>query len=330
MIFDEKYFLLGLSFVVMLITFCGIKIIQNKMFWLIGECEFNEKSSIFHKKMLKGLGIIYPVSIIPFFYFYQNVLNIFDYVMLILLSIVGLIDDKYNLSYKIKIIFFLLISFFFNYISNPSFDELQIINFTFKTFFFVFLIIFFNQIDGINGMAVLTFMVCFFSMTFLTNNLLVYLPLICCTIPYLFFNLRGQIGFQGDSGSYFLAGIIFIILIKNFNHSDYLILIFLLCPILLDLVATTLVKIYLSENIFKGHRDNIYQRLASFKKNHLLSTIIFIFFQVVQSFVIIYLFLNESKIFSFFLLAFLSIIIVIFFIIFSIKIHKNEILKIKK
>ena len=126
-------------------------------------------------------------------------------------------------------------------------------------------------------------------------------------MPYLFFNMRGQIGFQGDSGSYFLAGIIFLILIKNFNHSDYLILIFLLCPILLDLVATTLVKIYLSKNIFKGHRDNIYQRLASFKNNHLLSTLIFISFQVVQSSIVIYLFLNKSKIFTFFLLAFFII-----------------------
>ena len=314
----------------MLITFSGIKILQNKMSWLIGECDFNKKSSIYHEKMLKGLGIIYPVSIVPFFYFYQNVLNIFDYMMLFLLSLIGLIDDKYNLNYKIKIILFLFISIFFNYLSIPSFEELQIIYFILNVLLFVFLIIFFNQIDGINGMAVLTFIICYFSMIFLATNLIIYLPLICCTIPYLFFNLRGKIGFQGDSGSYFLAGIIFIILINNFNHSDYLISIFLLCPILLDLVATTLVKIYLNKNIFKGHRDNIYQRLASFKKSHLFSTLVFIFFQVVQSSIIIYLFLNKSKIFTFFLLIVLSIFMVIFFIIFSIKIHKNEILKIKK
>ena len=35
MIFDEKYFLLGLCFIAMLITFSGIKIIQNKIFGLL-------------------------------------------------------------------------------------------------------------------------------------------------------------------------------------------------------------------------------------------------------------------------------------------------------
>ena len=116
----KKYFLVLFVFYRNVNNIFWYKLYKIK-FWLIGECEFNEKSSTFHKKMLKGLGIIYPVSIIPFFYFYQNVLNIFDYIMLFLLSIVGLIDDKYNLSYKIKIILFLLISFFFNYISNPTF-----------------------------------------------------------------------------------------------------------------------------------------------------------------------------------------------------------------
>ena len=100
--------------------------------------------------MLKGLGIIYPVSIVPFFYFYQNVLNIFDYMMLFLVSLIGLIDDKYNLNYKIKIILFLFISIFFNYLSIPSFEELQIIYFILNVLLFVFLIIF-NQIDGLTG-----------------------------------------------------------------------------------------------------------------------------------------------------------------------------------
>ena len=79
------------------------------MSWLVGKCEYNAKSSVFHPQMLKGLGIIYPISILPFFYFYENTLNITDYSMLLALAILGLLDDKYNLNYKTKIIIFIYI-----------------------------------------------------------------------------------------------------------------------------------------------------------------------------------------------------------------------------
>ena len=57
-----------LSIIVSSITFFGIKLIHKQLSWIVGECSFNEKSSVFHKKMLRGLGIIYPVSILPIFF----------------------------------------------------------------------------------------------------------------------------------------------------------------------------------------------------------------------------------------------------------------------
>ena len=114
---------------------------------------------------------------------------------------------------------------------------------------------------------------------FLKDNFIIYLPIIFIFIPYLYFNLKGEIGIQGDSGSYFLAGIFFISLDLETKNYVYLISLFMFCPILLDLIATTLVKIYFKDNISKGHKDNLYQILASYKNNHILSTMTFTFFK---------------------------------------------------
>ncbi|MAJ15072.1 MAG: hypothetical protein CMN44_08970 [SAR116 cluster bacterium] len=327
MIFNSFSLSITICIFIMLISLFCIKLIQYKISWIVGECEFNEKSSVYHQKMLKGLGIVYPLAIIPILFFYDNILNIYDYFMLFSLSVIGLMDDKFNLNFKIKILFFLLISFVFNFISSQ--EEIHIGYFILKTFYFVFLIIFFNQIDGINGLAVMTFIICYFFITILSGNLILFLPLICCTLPYLFFNFRGKVGFQGDSGSYFLAGIIYIILLKNNNQFDYLISVFFLFPILLDLVATTLVKIFFKENIFKGHKDNIYQRIASLKNSHLFSTFFFNFIQIIQSLIVVYLILNYSSTVFAIYFGFMSAFIFIIFIFFSIKIHSNKVLKIE-
>ncbi len=316
---------------IMLITFCGMKLIELKMSWLVGNCKYNEKSSIFHPQMLKGLGIIYPISILPFYFFYEDILNIIDYLMLFSLAVLGLLDDKYDLNYKSKISIFLLISIFYNLYSIPInlYNDVMIGDLLLKIFYFVFLIVFFNQIDGINGLAVLTFLVCYFFISFLGGILITFLPLIFFTIPYLIFNLRGKIGFQGDSGSYFLAGIIYLIILKSSIKLDYIFTIFILCPILIDLIATTLIKVFLKKNIFHGHRDNIYQKIASLKKNHLVSTFLFIFFQIIKSLLVVYLYLNYDLMTCFLYLSFISMMTLFFFLIISMKIHKNQIFETK-
>ncbi len=100
---------------------------------------------------------------------------------------------------------------------------------------------------------------------------------------YLFFNLRGNIGIQGDSGSYFLATTFFI-LVTNYtqNLNIYHSLIFL-CPVLFDVVCTTIVRLILFKNILKPHLNNLYQRVASYNNNHLKSTFSFICFQIIFS-----------------------------------------------
>ena len=61
---------------ILLISFLGIHLISKKMPWIIGTCSYNEKSTIFHEKMLRGLGVIYPVAIIPIFFLIKILLKL--------------------------------------------------------------------------------------------------------------------------------------------------------------------------------------------------------------------------------------------------------------
>ena len=68
------------------------------------------------------------------------------------------------------------------------------------------------------------------------------------------------------------------------------ILIFFICPLFLDLVSTTIVKMCFKQNIFAGHKDNIYQKIVSHTKNHLISTSFFSIIQIIQIFLVFDLF----------------------------------------
>ena len=313
---------------ILLISFLGIHLISKKMPWIIGTCSYNEKSTIFHEKMLRGLGVIYPVSIIPIFFFNQNIMQVIDYLMLLTLTIVGFVDDKFGLNYKIKIILFIIISFLYNTIIFSDFNNIQVLNLLLNSGLFFFLIIFFNQIDGINGLAMITFLILFVCISILTNSILLYLPLIFFSFPYLYYNIQGKIGIQGDTGSYFLAGIIFVIA-KDFYQNEFsiLILMFFLCPILLDLIVTTIVKLYYKQNIFVGHNDNIYQKLAAYSGSHMSSTGIFCAFQIFFSIIILFLLNNFSEKIFLIIMYLLVIVIFIFLLYISFKVQKSKILK---
>jgi len=175
----------------------------------------------------------------------------------------------------------------------------------------------------------ITFLILFICISILINSILLYLPLIFFSFPYLYYNLQGKIGIQGDTGSYFLAGIVFVIA-KDFPQNEYSIsiLMFFLCPILIDLIVTTIVKLYYKQNIFIGHKDNIYQKLAAYSGSHVMSTGIFCTFQMFFSIFTIFLLNNFSEKNFLIIMLLLVIIIFIFLLYISFKIQKSKKLEI--
>ena len=325
---DKNLLYIFICIAILTLSFLGIQLLYKKTPWIIGECSFNEKSSIFHERMLRGLGIIYPISITPIFFLNYNIIQFIDYLMLISLTIVGFIDDKYGLNYKIKIIFFIFISFTYNFLISSDIENIYIFKIFLNSGLLIFLIIFFNQIDGINGLAIITFLITFLFINVLNNSILLFLPLIFFSLPYLYYNLKGKIGIQGDTGSYFLAGIVFISF-QNYYHNVYniLILIFFICPLFLDLVSTTIVKMCFKQNIFAGHKDNIYQKIVSHTKNHLISTSFFSIIQIMFGLITILLFKSfnlKTFIITMMLIVSISFIFVLYT---SFLIQKNKIFR---
>ena len=325
---DKNLLYIFICIAISILSFLGIQFLYKITPWMIGECSFNEKSSIFHDRMLRGLGIIYPISITTIFFLNYNIIQFIDYLMLISLTIVGFVDDKYGLNYKIKIIFFIFISFTYNFFISFDIENIYIFKIFLNSGLLIFLIIFFNQIDGINGLAIITFLITFLFINVLNNSILLYMPLIFFSLPYLYYNLQGKIGIQGDTGSYFLAGIVYISFQNNHdNDLNILILIFFIFPLLLDLVSTTIVKIYFKQNIFAGHKDNIYQKIVTHTKNHLISTSFFSIIQIMFGLITIFLFRNFN--FKTFTIIMMLIILISFILALytSFLIQKNKIFR---
>ena len=101
----------------------------------------------------------------------------------------------------------------------------------------------------------------------------------------------------------------------------------MLCPVLLDLVATTLVKIYFKDDISKGHKDNLYQLLASYKNKHVLSTMLFTFSQILTCSFVFYLYTSYDLKFAIISVVLVLFLNFIFFLFLSFKLKNNKFYK---
>ena len=80
-------------------------------------------------------------------------------------------------------------------------------------------------------------------------------------------------------------------------------------------MATTAIRLFYFIDVFEGHRNNLYQKLVSFYKNHFISTLIFIILQIIFSLITIFVqknFLFFEFVQKMILISFLFLIIFIF------------------
>lgn len=279
-IYKENFFwiilypLLATSFLILILYFFFPK--------LLSVSKPNEKTSVNHKDFLRGYGIIFPLSVLPSFLILKNFFSLVDISYIILLTFLGYLDDKINLNYKIKFLTIALCSIIFILFLN-DFSENDFsffVKIVIQLIVFIFFILFFNQIDGINGLAAITFLI---AITFITLNyvpLIYILPTFFTIITYFGFNISGRFGIQGDAGSFFLGSFFIILFSKQSSQENLFLFLFILSPVLYDVVATTLIRLLFKENIFKGHKNNLYQKLAEYKSSHLFSTLSFAIMQI--------------------------------------------------
>lgn len=240
--------------------------------------DYPDKIRKLHNKrtpLLGGFILLLNIIIFTFIHYVElSSLEVNIIFCSIAFCLVGIIDDKYNLSAKIKfflLIFFLLIFFFFN--ENMIINYLNIYNYSinlpinYRIFFSILCVLLFvnalNLFDGINLQSCLY---SFFSLFYLLEKGLsheIIFIVIISLLLIIYLNLKNKL-FMGDSGTLFLGCLISLLVIKNYQAANFLGIdeIFLLMFLPgLDMLRLFVQRIYNKKNPFVGDREHIHHYL---------------------------------------------------------------------
>ena len=247
---------------------------------------------------------LFIVLFIISFYFYFNGILLFDYSILIPLSIlflIGLYDDIYNIGFKLKFIFQIIVAkiiidngFIIDNLHGVFgiFEINRIIAQVITMFIIISIINAINFIDGIDGLAISVIVLFIISFEFfaLSNTDFHYLSImiLACLTPLYYFNFRKKNKvFLGDSGSYLLGGITSLYVLNILSH-DYIIkpefdihkimfvFTILIYPII-DIIRIFIIRIYRGKSPFIADKNHIHHHLNNFLKSHLKTTLTIIF-----------------------------------------------------
>ena len=187
-------------------------------------------------------------------------------------GLLGLLEDRFTLSSKIRLVSQFVISSFiaFLFLGPPS-SPLMLSLFLFWLIFITATTNFYNFMDGINGIAGLTGLVGFgllaFFSWFILNSQDVFLmstALAAGCIGFLPFNFPRARVFMGDVGS-ILLGFVFASFVVRLSTSVevFLCLIMFLSTFYADSVITIYYRWRRGENLMQAHRSHLYQYLCN-------------------------------------------------------------------
>ena len=196
------------------------------------------------------------------------------------LALIGLLDDKFNISPKAKFIAQLItvigtiIIIKQNEITllNTSLEN-NILNLFIIALVGISIINFINFMDGVDGLICGSFIIILSVLNPLQNQ---SLPLIGALFGFLRFNWQSSKIFMGDTGSLFLGSFLVSILFKSSNSIDFIKMLIFMTPLIIDPLITILRRVYLGQNFFSPHKLHLYQRLVSNGLSHSQVSLIYI------------------------------------------------------
>jgi UDP-GlcNAc:undecaprenyl-phosphate GlcNAc-1-phosphate transferase len=273
--------------------------------WLIKKFNIFDKpdKNKIHKKKISLIGgTILFINIFIFLICYKiNFLNYFSYnkefisffIIITGFYLVGLYDDKYQVSPSSRIV----LMTFILYVSITLNNSLLIskIDFSFfnNKFYFNDLSIFFtiiciliftyalNMFDGVNLQSITYCTLIFCIFFFLSKFETFYLIIIICLLFLFILNLKNTI-FLGDSGIYILGGFISFVVITEYNKQSIKffaddIFILMMVPGL-DFIRIFIERISKGKNPFLGDKNHLHHLLLSkfgFLKSYLLIVLLY-------------------------------------------------------
>ena len=205
-----------------------------------------------------GGGFIFVLNALISSIIYSNFLFLLNFP----LSIVSLIDDKFNLSRKVRLSFHLLtvLSLLIYFMSQEySFFLPKLLFFPILLLVGTSIINFSNFMDGIDGIVGGCYFVIFIMASITIDKM--YIPLAASILAFLIFNWHPSKLFMGDIGSTFLGAMFFTVLLKSQSLLESFAFLLISIPLMLDALICILRRYKNGKNIFKPHRDHLYQRL---------------------------------------------------------------------
>ena len=257
----------------------------------------NERSS--HARLIiRGGGIIFPVSIIAW-HFSSSFLLPWFVLAMVVAAVVSFVDDIVSVNFLVRIFFQLAAILLIFYQESIFHYPLPVVGAA--LIICVGTLNAFNFMDGINGITGVYSLVTLLSLLyvhlfvepFTDFNLLIWVLL--ALIVFLFFNFRKDARcFAGDVGSVIIALIIVFLLIQLVMATGYGWWIFLLLIYGMDSVITIVMRLSRRENIFKAHRTHLYQFFSNELRYHRLVSVTYGAWQLIVNGVLIYSYIDHN------------------------------------
>lgn len=284
----SNFFFIGFAFALMMIELIYFRIARR-----YNILDKPNDRSLHQRPTIRGGGIIFPMAII-LLYFLTGLVSHYFIVALVMVSIVGLMDDIRSLSRTVRFGIQALAMVMVFYDLNV-FDH---------SWWIIILLMFiaigtvnaYNFMDGINGITSGYSLVVLGSLYYINNYFFAFvnndllLVIMIALLIFSFFNFRTKaICFAGDVGSLSIGFAIIYLILKLTMESHNYIFILLLAVYGTDSVLTVVHRLMLRQNIFKAHRLHLYQVvISSTGMLHLPMTLIYMIVQALVSTVLIY------------------------------------------
>lgn len=261
----------------------------------------NERSS--HKKAIpRGAGIAIVLSIfsVELLFNLEYFLSyIYIYIAIFLVFLIGLIDDRNDVSPRLKFVVILFATMLIYYDGIyidylGTYFSYDVILPWFLIFPFTFFAIAgftngFNLIDGLDGLAgsiAFVMLSTFFSIGIIYNDtLLITLSssFIIAIIAFLIFNWNPAKIFMGDSGSLTLGFVISILSIESIQYISPAAVLFIMALPILDTFVVMRRRLQRGHSIFKADKNHMHHFLLNVKGDVRFTVILLVSIQIIFS-----------------------------------------------
>tara|TARA_A100001388_G_C28768744_1_gene502447 strand:+ start:177 stop:1163 length:987 start_codon:yes stop_codon:yes gene_type:complete len=230
----------------------------------------NPNKRSLHKKPVPragGLAFIIPLFIydLIFSYFKNFQENIPLSFLCIPLIFISFLDDLIQVSPKYRYLFQLSTSLLILRFGNIDlFFTSPILNFLILIVLVIFItaaINFTNFMDGSDGLVAGCMFIFFFMINIKLDLSMSVLILLGSLATFIYWNWSPAKIFMGDVGSTFLGVYSVGSLLQFKNINEIIGLLLILSPLFGDALFTICRRLFASQNIFKAHRQHLYQRL---------------------------------------------------------------------